>query len=155
MREKIMKSFATRFAASTVFSAALLAAGAVPSLSQAAPQHHSEASCANCGTVVSTHSYERAAERGSGVGAVGGALLGGILGHQVGSGRGQTLATVAGAAGGAYAGNHVERNMHGQTYTDVRVRMARGGYRTFTEQGSPRFRGGERVRVAEGRLIRD
>jgi outer membrane lipoprotein SlyB len=151
-----MKSFVTRFTASTAFSAALLVAGAMPGLSQAQPEHHrAEASCMNCGTVVSTHSYERAAERGSGVGAVGGALLGGILGHQVGSGRGQTLATVAGAAGGAYAGNHVERNMHGQTYTDVRVRMARGGYRAFTEQGSPRFRGGERVRVAEGRLIRD
>lgn len=150
-----MKSFASRFAASTVLSAAMLAVGVMPSVSQAAPDHHEQASCMNCGTVVSTHSYERAAERGSGVGAVGGALLGGILGHQVGSGRGQTLATVAGAAGGAYAGNHVERNMKSQTYTDVRVRMARGGYRTFTEQGSPRFRGGEHVRVANGRLVRN
>jgi outer membrane lipoprotein SlyB len=151
-----MKSFAKRFVASTLFSAAIAAAGALPAVSQAAPDHpHSAAACTNCGTVVSTHTYERAAERGSGVGAVGGALLGGILGHQVGSGRGQTLATVAGAAGGAYAGNHVERNMKAQTYTDVRVRMARGGYRTFTEQGGPRFRGGEHVRVANGRLIRD
>jgi outer membrane lipoprotein SlyB len=151
-----MKSFATRFATRTLFAAALAAAGAMPALSQAAPEHHrSEAQCQNCGTVVSTHSYQRAAERGSGVGAVGGAVLGGILGHQVGSGRGQTLATVAGAAGGAYAGNHVERNMHAQTYTDVRIRMARGGYRTITEQGSPRFRGGEHVRVDGSRIIRD
>lgn len=150
-----MKSFATRFATRTLFAAALAAAGAMPALSQAAPEHHShEAQCMNCGTVVSTHTYQRAAERGSGVGAVGGALLGGILGHQVGSGRGQTLATVAGAAGGAYAGNHVERNMHSTTYTDVRVRMARGGYRTFTEQGNARFHNGEPVRVLDGRLVR-
>jgi outer membrane lipoprotein SlyB len=153
-----MKSFATRFATRTLFAAALAAAGAMPALSQAAPDHHpraADAQCMNCGTVVSTHTYQRAAERGSGVGAVGGALLGGILGHQVGSGRGQTLATVAGAAGGAYAGNHVERNMHAVTYTDVRVRMAHGGYRTVTEQGNPRFRDGERVRVQNGRLVRE
>jgi len=152
-----MKSFATRFATRTLFAAALAAAGAMPALSQAAPEHHPRtvAQCQNCGTVVSTHTYQRAAERGSGVGAVGGALLGGILGHQVGSGRGQTLATVAGAAGGAYAGNHVERNMKATTYTDVRIRMARGGYRTITEQGSPRFRGGEPVRIQNGHIIRD
>ena len=59
-----------------------------------------------------------------------------MLGNQVGSGHGQTLATIAGAVGGAYAGNRVERNMHAATYTDVRVRMAHGGYRTFTEQGN-------------------
>jgi outer membrane lipoprotein SlyB len=153
-----MKSFASRIATRTLFAAALAAAGAMPALSQAAPAHHpraADAQCQNCGTVVSTHSYQRAAERGSGVGAVGGALLGGILGHQVGSGRGQTLATVAGAAGGAYAGNHVERNMHATTYTDVRVRMAHGGYRTITEQGNPRFRGGEHVRILNGRIVRD
>lgn len=148
-----MKSFATRFATRTMFAVALGAAGAMPALSQAAPEHHS-VECMNCGTVVSTHTYQRAAEHGSGVGAVGGALLGGILGHQVGSGRGQTLATVAGAAGGAYAGNNVDRNMHATTYTDVRVRMARGGYRTFTEQGNPRFHNGEAVRVHDGRLVR-
>jgi outer membrane lipoprotein SlyB len=152
-----MKSIASRFATRSLFAAALAAAGAMPALSQAAPEHHehaSQAQCMNCGTVVSTHTYQRAAERGSGVGAVGGALLGGILGHQVGSGRGQTLATVAGAAGGAYAGNHVERNMHAATYTDVRVRMAHGGYRTITQQGNPRFHDGEHVRVENGRIVR-
>jgi len=148
-----MTSFAIRFAARTALAASIAVAGAMPAISQAAPGHH-EVECMNCGTVVSTHTYQRAAERGSGVGAVGGALLGGILGHQVGSGRGQTLATVAGAAGGAYAGNHVERNMHATTYTDVRVRMARGGYRTFTEQGGARYHNGERVRVDHGRLER-
>jgi hypothetical protein len=32
--------------------------------------------------------------------------------------------------------------------------MAKGGYRTFTEQGRPRFGNGERVRVQGGRLVR-
>jgi outer membrane lipoprotein SlyB len=138
--------------------AAFAAAGAAPLAAQASPDHHSKASsahCQNCGTVVSTHTYERAAERGSGLGAGGGAVVGGLLGNQVGSGNGRTLATIAGAVGGAYAGNRVERNMHSVTYTDVRVRMANGGYRTFTEQGRPRYGNGERVRVQQGRLIRD
>ena len=137
--------------------AAFAAAGAAPLTAQAQEGHHPRASahCSNCGTVVSTHTYERAAERGSGLGAGGGAVVGGLLGNQVGSGNGRTLATIAGAVGGAYAGNRVERNMHKVTYTDVRVRMANGGYRTFTEQGRPRYGNGERVRVQQGRLIRD
>jgi outer membrane lipoprotein SlyB len=136
--------------------AAFAAAGAAPLAAQAQEGHHPRASsqCANCGTVVSTHSYQRAAERGSGVGGAGGAVVGGLLGNQIGSGNGRTLATIAGAVGGGYAGNRVERNMHSVTYTDVRVRMAKGGYRTFTEQGRPRFANGDRVRVQGGRLVR-
>jgi uncharacterized protein YcfJ len=56
---------------------------------------------------------------GMAIGAVGG----GLLGHQVGGGKGKTLATVAGAVGGGYAGKkiqehqqakhtHVERRCH-------------------------------------------
>ena len=140
------------------FVAAFAAAGAAPLTAQAAQDHHQKASharCQNCGTVVSTRTYERAAERASGLGAGGGAVVGGLLGNQVGSGNGRTLATIAGAVGGAYAGNRVERNMHKTTYTDVRVRMANGGYRVFTEQGNTRFGNGDRVRVQQGRLIRD
>jgi outer membrane lipoprotein SlyB len=144
----------SKFASRLAFAAAFAAAGAAPLTVQAAPNGHHSAQCANCGTVVSTHTYERAAERASGVGAGGGAVVGGLLGNQVGSGNGRTLATIAGAVGGAYAGNRVERNMHKVTYTDVRVKMAKGGYRTFTEQGHSRFGNGERVRVQQGRLVR-
>jgi outer membrane lipoprotein SlyB len=140
--------------------AALIAAfavtGAMPLAAQAQNGHHakpSHAQCQSCGTVVSTNTYKRAAENGSGVGGAGGAVVGGLLGNQVGSGRGRTLATIAGAVGGAYAGNNIERNMKSVTYTDVRVRMANGGVRTFTEQGQPRFGHGDRVRVQNGRLV--
>jgi outer membrane lipoprotein SlyB len=130
----------------------------LPLTAQAAQDSHHQkrfrALRQNCGTVASTRTYERAAERASGVGAGGGAVVGGLLGNQVGSGNGRTLATIAGAVGGAYAGNRVERNMHKVTYTDVRVRMAKGGYRTFTEQGRSRFGNGDRVRVQGGRLVR-
>lgn len=40
-----------------------------------------------------------------------GGVLGGVVGHQVGGGFGNQLATVAGAAGGAYAGNRIQKNM--------------------------------------------
>jgi outer membrane lipoprotein SlyB len=147
-----MQRTSIRLTARAVLVAALLATSAA----QAAPDHHprAEAACHNCATVVSTHTYKREPARASGVGAVGGAVVGGLLGNQIGSGRGRTLATVAGAVGGAYGGNRIERNMKAETYTDVRVRMATGGYRTFTEKGVPRFRNGEHVRVLDGRLVR-
>jgi uncharacterized protein YcfJ len=40
-----------------------------------------------------------------------GGVAGGVLGHQIGGGTGRTVATIAGAAGGAYAGNQVQKNM--------------------------------------------
>lgn len=43
-----------------------------------------------------------------------GAVAGGLLGHLVGGGKGKTLATVAGAVGGGYAGNKIEQaHQHG------------------------------------------
>jgi outer membrane lipoprotein SlyB len=149
-----MQRISNRLTARAALIAALAAAGAAPFAVQAAPDHHAQAECRNCGTIVSNHTYKREPERASGVGGVGGAVVGGLLGNQVGSGRGRTLATVAGAVGGAYAGNRVERNLKAETYTDVRVKMAVGGYRTFTEKGAPRFHNGERVRVLDGRLVR-
>lgn len=39
------------------------------------------------------------------VGAIVGGLAGGVVGSNIGAGRGRDLATVAGVAGGAYAGH--------------------------------------------------
>jgi uncharacterized protein YcfJ len=44
-------------------------------------------------------------------GTVIGGVAGGLLGSTIGGGRGKTVATVAGAAGGAYAGNQVQKSM--------------------------------------------
>ncbi|MDE1166438.1 MAG: glycine zipper 2TM domain-containing protein [Pseudomonas sp.] len=56
-------------------------------------------------------------------GSVLGAVAGGLLGHQVGGGKGKTLATVAGAVGGGYAGNKVQEHMqNGDTYTTTQTR---------------------------------
>jgi uncharacterized protein YcfJ len=57
------------------------------------------------------------------VGSVLGAVAGGLLGSQIGGGHGKTLATVAGAAGGGYAGNKVQENMqNNDTYTTNETR---------------------------------
>lgn len=37
-----------------------------------------------------------------------GAVVGGLAGHQVGGGKGKTLATIAGAVGGGYAGKKIQ-----------------------------------------------
>jgi uncharacterized protein YcfJ len=48
---------------------------------------------------------------------------GGILGHQVGGGSGKTLATVAGARAGGYAGNKIQQNAQQKdTYTTTEQR---------------------------------
>jgi uncharacterized protein YcfJ len=43
-------------------------------------------------------------------GTVIGGVAGGLLGSTIGSGSGRTVATIAGAAGGAYVGNQVQKN---------------------------------------------
>jgi uncharacterized protein YcfJ len=45
------------------------------------------------------------------LGTIAGAMIGGVIGHQVGGGSGRDLATVAGAAGGGYAGNRIQKNL--------------------------------------------
>jgi uncharacterized protein YcfJ len=52
---------------------------------------------------------QQAAPQNSAVGIGLGAVVGGLLGNQVGGGRGKTIATVAGALGGAYAGNEIAK----------------------------------------------
>ena len=57
------------------------------------------------------------------IGTVGGALLGGILGNQIGDGRGKDLATVAGAAAGAFGGRKVQQQVqNGKSVTTLRQR---------------------------------
>lgn len=56
-------------------------------------------------------------------GSVLGAVAGGVIGHQFGGGRGKDIATVAGALGGGYAGNHIQGSMQeNDTYTTTQQR---------------------------------
>lgn len=86
------------------------------------------------------------------LGEAAGAGVGGLLGNQIGSGRGKTLATIAGAIGGAVAGNAIAGRGYKQQGLQITIRLDKTGYgsgRTIavTQQTGPTFTIGERVEV--------
>nr|WP_311529470.1 glycine zipper 2TM domain-containing protein [uncultured Ralstonia sp.] len=89
----------------------------------------------------------------TGLGVIGGAVVGGLLGNQVGGGNGRTLATVAGAVGGGYAGHVAENHYSRDTQYRVDVRMDNGTRRSFTYKAAPGFQAGERVHIENGTLV--
>jgi len=113
--------------------------------------------CVNCGVVESVTTVQRQGEVNGigntqiGVGTVAGGLIGGLLGNQIGNGSGRTAATVIGAAGGAYAGNAIEKNTKKYTAYQMRIRMHDGSYRTV-EQGTAIATGSQVV--VEGNRVR-
>lgn len=107
--------------------------------------------CASCGRIEAVDAIQHEAKP-SGVGIAAGAVLGGVLGHQVGGGTGKKLATVAGAVGGGFAGNAIEKHARSTTSYEVRVRMEDGTTRTFPYQQQPNWNVGDRVRVIDGQL---
>ncbi|KAF1045145.1 MAG: hypothetical protein GAK35_01471 [Herbaspirillum frisingense] len=106
--------------------------------------------CSSCGEVVGVRAVQHTPQT-SGVGIAGGAVVGGLLGNQVGGGTGRTLATIAGAVGGGYAGNEIEKRGRTTTTYVVDVRMENGKSRSFP-QTSENWRVGDQVRVVNGRL---
>lgn len=50
-----------------------------------------------------------------------GAVVGGLVGHQIGGGKGRTLATVAGAVGGGYAGKRIQESRQQDNVTTSTV----------------------------------
>src|SRR6185369_2965226 len=79
---------------------------------------------------------------------IAGTVIGGIIGHQIGGGTGNTVATIAGAAGGAYAGNQIQSRKRADHETfRVTVRMDNGSYQTVTQENIMDLRTGDRVRV--------
>lgn len=114
---------------------------------------HVAAACASCGTVSAVNVVEHKGE-GSGIGAVAGGVVGGLLGNHVGGGNGRTLATVAGVAGGALAGNEVEKRYKSERSYQVAVRMDDGTTRHFTYEAAPGYEPGDKVKVVDGRLVR-
>jgi len=108
-----------------------------------------QSTCKECGQVQSIRYVEEKGKT-SGVGLVAGGVLGGVLGHQIGGGTGKTVATVAGAAGGAYVGNKVEQNKNTKGHWEVSLKMDSGNMRTLTFGSQPTVHEGERVKVVDG-----
>ncbi len=109
--------------------------------------------CANCGTIESIRTVELRGDS-SGLGAVTGGLTGGLLGNQMGRGNGNTAMTIIGIAGGALAGNEIEKNMKKHYAYRVTVRMDDGSFRTLSQASPPAFAVGEKVRIVDGALAR-
>lgn len=108
--------------------------------------------CAECG-VVETVREVAVEPKGSGGGAVAGGVVGGIIGNQIGKGATRDIATILGAVGGAYAGNHIEKTVKEAKRYDVIVRFEDGSTRTFSSDTPPAWQSGDRVRLQSGGLV--
>ena len=108
--------------------------------------------CASCGTVESIRAVELKGDA-TGLGAAAGGVTGAVVGNQIGRGHGNTAMTIIGAAGGAFAGNEIEKNMKKHYVYRVTVRMDDGSYRTVSQATAPTVAVGGRVRIANGALI--
>ena len=101
-------------------------------------------------------------------GTVMGGVAGGLVGSTIGGGRGKTVATVAGAAGGAYAGNQIQKNMQEKdvvTTTETRCTTVNDtshklvGYDvTVRHDGKERivrtsFKPGPQIPLKDGQLV--
>lgn len=128
--------------------AALKAGAASPSRAS------SQAACHDCGKVLSVNVTEKAGE-GSALGMIGGGVAGALLGHQVGGGRGKDLATLAGAAGGAYAGNKVEQKMKSSKVWTVAVQYENGNRAEFNFDQDPGLAAGDRVKNSGNGIVRN
>ena len=146
-----MNHFVFRIPAAIAFAASLaLPASALAQQNSegGATQSSARGSCADCGVVQSIRAVEQKGQS-SGAGAVIGGVAGGVLGHQIGSGRGNTVATIAGVGVGAVAGNEVEQQAKIPTTWYVVIQMASGATRSFTYSAQPSVREGDRVKLLD------
>lgn len=107
--------------------------------------------CHTCGMIESIKLSEQEGD-GSGLGVVAGGVAGGLLGNQVGKGKGNTLMTILGVGGGAFAGNEIEKKVKTTSVYKVKVRMEDGSYRTLSQTEQPDHAVGDHVKVVNGHL---
>jgi outer membrane lipoprotein SlyB len=108
------------------------------------------------GTVESVREVKTKAEKSNGLGPIAGGVGGAVIGSQLGKefgGKGfRNVMTVLGAAGGAFAGKEIERNVRATSHWEVDVRLDDGTQRTLTSDALPYWQPGHRVRFLDGRL---
>ena len=111
------------------------------------------ATCADCGQVVGVTMGTKEGKGGP-LGMIGGGVAGALLGNQVGGGTGKTVATIAGAAGGAFAGRKVEEKLRSTKFWSVRVRLDNGEERTVEFDHDPGVASGDLVKVSGSNVTR-
>jgi outer membrane lipoprotein SlyB len=110
--------------------------------------------CQICGTVTAVEEVREQGE-GMGIGAVGGGVAGAVIGNQIGEGTTRKIATIAGAAAGAYGGHQAEKYIRSTSRFDVNVRMDDGTYATISEKTDPGLKAGDQVKIENGALVRN
>jgi outer membrane lipoprotein SlyB len=128
-------------------------ASAKSSLKYGGARSSREAGCTGCGKVLTVNVIEKAGE-GSALGMITGGVAGALLGHQVGGGTGKDIATVAGAAGGAYAGNKVEQRLKTSKVWTVAVQYDNGAQANFDFAQDPGLVPGNRVKNSGNSIVR-
>jgi outer membrane lipoprotein SlyB len=118
--------------------AAASAKSAVPAAKTVAPAAAAAAPCTSCGKVTAIKVVEKQGESSAG-GMIAGGAVGALLGNQIGKGSTRDIATLAGAAGGAYAGKKIEENVKTVKRWDVSVRFDNGDERMFSFDKDPGF----------------
>lgn len=113
----------------------------------------SEPACADCGQVTAVSVTQKAGEY-SAAGVLAGGAIGAVLGNQVGGGLGKDLATIAGAAGGAYAGKMIEEKMKTHMIWNVTVRYPNGSNASFEFTADPGLQVGDWVRNSGNTIVR-
>ena len=113
----------------------------------------SKVACVDCGKVTDVQLIEKKGESGP-IGLIGGGVAGALLGHQIGGGSGKSLATIAGAAGGAYAGHKIEEKVNASKVWSVRVRLESGEDRTFEFDRDPGLAVGDPVKLSGSSVVR-
>lgn len=109
--------------------------------------------CPSCGKVVSVTSQEKNGEGGA-LGMIAGGAVGALLGNQVGQGTGKDLATIAGAAGGAYAGKKIEERAKSSTVWTVAVEFQDGSKASYAFAQDPGFKAGDAVKKSGNTVVR-
>jgi outer membrane lipoprotein SlyB len=108
------------------------------------------------GVVESVREVKTKAEKSNGVGPIAGGVGGAVIGSQIGKefgGKGfRNVLTVLGAAGGAFAGKEIERNVRATSHWEIDVRLDDGTQRTLTSSTLPYWHAGSRVRFLDGAL---
>ncbi len=138
-------------ASKPVHETAAAPAAAVPQATRA-PAREPIVVCTTCGVITAITAVKEDG-KGTAIGVVAGGLAGLVVGNQIGGGDGKTIAKIAGAAGGAYLGNKLEKKVRAQTSYEIRVRLDDGTETTVKESAEPKLAVGAAVKIVDGNVV--
>jgi outer membrane lipoprotein SlyB len=89
-----------------------------------------------------------------GAGVIAGGLAGGIVGNKIAGGGSNTrkVMTLLGVAGGAWAGNQIEKQTRATKHWELTVRLDDGSTQKIRSESEPFWHAGDRVRMVDGKL---